>query len=325
MTNELLERCKLFASNLEMMKKNFRWESSQLYAICANIYTDEGIELNPKRIKATKEIIKCSTNMFSNFRSVSITVPLATLLSMDKFPSKTFEQVRLVYDILKELFSPSAYLTLAAYLIVKNSNLEEYHKLAKRSRLTFDMIKKSHFFLTSSVNCITAVIFALSNSNETEIIAKADECFEILKQKLSGGNTIQAISNTLALSEDDSFGLCIKTMRIIEGLRSHGYKLNSGVDLAVFAGLAISNASVEIIIKDILEVNAYLMTVSGFGNIITGSKIMDPKLLGKRRILYSSLIVLDEYSKSSTIDSSLGAASFMASINIINSLSPTNL
>lgn len=69
--------------------------------------------------------------MFSNFRSVSITVPLATLLSMDKFPSKTFEQVRLVYDILKELFSPSAYLTLAAYLIVKNSNLEEYHKLAK--------------------------------------------------------------------------------------------------------------------------------------------------------------------------------------------------
>ncbi len=325
MTNELLERCKLFASNLEMMKKNFRWESSQLYAICANIYTDEGIELNPKRIKATKEIIKCSTNMFSNFRSVSITVPLATLLSMDKFPSKTFEQVRLVYDILKELFSPSAYLTLAAYLIVKNSNLEEYHKLAKRSRLTFDMIKKSHFFLTSSVNCITAVIFALSNSNETEIIAKADECFEILKQKLSGGNTIQAISNTLALSEDDSFGLCIKTMRIIEGLRSHGYKLNSGVDLAVFAGLAISNASVEIIIKDILEVNAYLMTVSGFGNIITGSKIMDPKLLGKRRILYSALIVLDEYSKSSTIDSSLGAASFMASINIINSLSPTNL
>lgn len=165
----------------------------------------------------------------------------------------------------------------------------------------------------------------MSNSNETEIIAKADECFEILKQKLSGGNTIQAISNTLALSEDDSFGLCIKTMRIIEGLRSHGYKLNSGVDLAVFAGLAISNASVEIIIKDILEVNAYLMTVSGFGNIITGSKIMDPKLLGKRRILYSALIVLDEYSKSSTIDSSLGAASFMASINIINSLSPTNL
>lgn len=108
-----------FCFQLGNDEKNFRWESSQLYAICANIYTDEGIELNPKRIKATKEIIKCSTNMFSNFRSVSITVPLATLLSMDKFPSKTFEQVRLVYDILKELFSPSAYLTLAAYLIVK--------------------------------------------------------------------------------------------------------------------------------------------------------------------------------------------------------------
>lgn len=325
MTNELLARCELFASNLEMMKKNFRWESSQLYAICANIYTDRGIELNPKRIKAAKEIIRCSTNMFSNFRRVSITVPLATLLSMEKFPSKTFEQVRQVYDVLKELFSPSAYLTLAAYIIVKNAEPDDYQRIAKKSRLTFDMIKKSHFFLTSSVNCVTAVVFALNCTNETDVIAKSDECFEIMKQKLNGGSTVQTISNTLALSREDSFALCIKTMRIIEGLRSHGYKLNSGVELSVFAGLAISSSSVENIINEILEVNAYLMTVSGFGNVITGSKIMDPKLLGRRRILYSALIVLDESSKNLGIENELGAASFMAFINMISALTPTNL
>ena len=79
MTETLLARCELFARNLEMMKESFKWEASQLYPLCANIYTTNGITLDPKRIKTSKEIIKENTSFFSNFRSTMTTIPLATL------------------------------------------------------------------------------------------------------------------------------------------------------------------------------------------------------------------------------------------------------
>lgn len=331
MTEQLLLRCELFAGNLEMMKESFKWEASQLYPLCANIYTQNGITLEPKRIKTSKEIIKDNTSFFSNFRSTTTTVPLATLLSIEDDPNEMFVKVNSVYNMLKEVFSSSSYLTLAAYLIVKLSSPKKYEEITNQTREIFDKIKKEHFFLTSSEDCLIAVQFALNNKSNNDIITKSEECFEILKSEISHGNTVQAISNTLALSNIGSKELAEKAMEIINALRTHGYKLTNGVDMAVFAALAVTDVSVEQIVNDILEVNAYLLTVKGFGNILTESKIMDPKLLPKRRLMHSAVIVLNEYAKEA-IESTecnnadeLTSAERMAMLYSIISFSPSNV
>ncbi len=331
MTEELLSRCELFVKNLEMMRENFRWEASHLYALCANIYTGKGIEINPQRIKASKDIIKDGTSFFSNFRNITTTTALATLISMEQEPANTFLLVRAVYGFLKEFFSPSASLTLAAYLIVKYSSAEKYAETTMHTRKMFDMMKKNHFFLTSSGECITAVQFALSGKNDDDIIGRSEKCFELLKGEMNIGNTNQAISNVLALSDKDEAEITEKTLAVINSLKGHGYKLTAGIDLSVFAALALSDFETERIVNDTLEVNAYLMTVQGFGNAITGSKLIDPKVLPKRRLMHSALIVLDEYVNLAASggfgegSDSLSSALTMALINMTISLGPANV
>ncbi len=330
MTETLLARCELFARNLEMMKESFKWEASQLYPLCANIYTTNGITLDPKRIKTSKEIIKENTSFFSNFRSTMTTIPLATLLSIEQNPMETFKELNNVYNLLKEVFSSSSYLTLAAYLIVKHSSQDEYESITNQTRIIFDIIKKEHFFLTSSEDCLIAVQFTLDKKPNNEIIKKSEQLFELLKPEFSNGNTVQAMSNTLALSDKENDALIDKTNRIITSLRGHGYRLTSGVDMAVFAALAIADVSVEQTVNDILEVNAYLLTVKGFGNLLTESKIMDPKLLPKRRLLHSANIVLNEYAKEARFNSleyadNISSAELMATLYSIISVSPSNV
>lgn len=330
MTETLLARCELFARNLEMMKESFKWEASQLYPLCANIYTTNGITLDPKRIKTSKEIIKENTSFFSNFRSTMTTIPLATLLSIEQNPMETFKELNNVYNLLKEVFSSSSYLTLAAYLIVKHSSQDEYESITNQTRIIFDIIKKEHFFLTSSEDCLIAVQFTLDKKPNNEIIKKSEQLFELLKPEFSNGNTVQAMSNTLSLSDKENDALIDKTNRIITSLRGHGYRLTSGVDMAVFAALAIADVSVEQTVNDILEVNAYLLTVKGFGNLLTESKIMDPKLLPKRRLLHSANIVLNEYAKEARSNSleyadNISSAELMATLYSIISVSPSNV
>ena len=330
MTETLLARCELFARNLEMMKESFKWEASQLYPLCANIYTTNGITLDPKRIKTSKEIIKENTSFFSNFRSTMTTIPLATLLSIEQNPMEIFKELNNVYNLLKEVFSSSSYLTLAAYLIVKHSSQDEYESITNQTRIIFDIIKKEHFFLTSSEDCLIAVQFTLDKKPNNEIIKKSEQLFELLKPEFSNGNTVQAMSNTLSLSDKENDALIDKTNRIITSLRGHGYRLTSGVDMAVFAALAIADVSVEQTVNDILEVNAYLLTVKGFGNLLTESKIMDPKLLPKRRLLHSANIVLNEYAKEARSNSleyadNISSAELMATLYSIISVSPSNV
>ena len=241
-----------------------------------------------------------------------------------------FKELNNVYNLLKEVFSSSSYLTLAAYLIVKHSSQDEYESITNQTRIIFDIIKKEHFFLTSSEDCLIAVQFTLDKKPNNEIIKKSEQLFELLKPEFSNGNTVQAMSNTLSLSDKENDALIDKTNRIITSLRGHGYRLTSGVDMAVFAALAIADVSVEQTVNDILEVNAYLLTVKGFGNLLTESKIMDPKLLPKRRLLHSANIVLNEYAKEARSNSleyadNISSAELMATLYSIISVSPSNV
>lgn len=333
MTDKLLERCKLFEQNLRVMRENFKGEVAQLYASCANIYTDMGIELNPGRIKTAEEIIKDNTSFFSNFRSMNTTITLATFLSIEEDPQQVFDEISFVYNILKELFSSSAYLVLAAYLIVKTTPAKNYRDITDKTRIIFDMIKKEHFFLTSYEDVITAVQFALCNRKFESIIFKSEEFFELFRYEIGNRNTVQAISNILALSNKDSKELKEKTMEIINKLKSHKYKLTSGIELSVFSALAMSKMGTEQIVNDILEVAAYLLTVKGFGNMLTESKLMDQKLLLKRRLTNSAILVLNEYTKNAKQDisiskediDSLVRANTMVSLDIIISCNPSNI
>ncbi len=80
MIDSLKQRCDLFVKNRDIMKSNFKCDNSMLFPLCASLYAEKGLEIDPNKIKASKEIIKNNTGIFSNFKSTQL-LALATMLS----------------------------------------------------------------------------------------------------------------------------------------------------------------------------------------------------------------------------------------------------
>jgi len=61
MTESLLRNCELFVKNRDILKVNFKWDSSQMHPLCASLCAERDIEADHEKIRACKEIIKENT------------------------------------------------------------------------------------------------------------------------------------------------------------------------------------------------------------------------------------------------------------------------
>ena len=77
-------RCRQFIKNKEVIRKEFSWESTYMYPLCAAIFTMNGKEADGGQLKACTELLRQHTGMFSNFRSTA-RLPIASLMAVGVF------------------------------------------------------------------------------------------------------------------------------------------------------------------------------------------------------------------------------------------------
>jgi len=286
--NDLLkQRCELFVKNRDIMKDDFRWENSMMFPLCASIYTERGLEINPDKIKICKEIIKNNTGIFSSFKGIPF-MALANLLSLEDNPESKFSDVLKIYDILRNEFHSSTYLPLSAFIISYISETDDYVRVAQKTKDIYKKMKNEHPFLTSSEDCSYAVLTALSNLQEDEAIDEMEKCYDILNSKFFSANAVQSLSHTLALGEESSVEKCNKVIDIFDQLKEKNCKFGTGVELSVLGLLAITTENIDKAVNDIVEVNEYLLSRKGFGAFGTGKT---------QRIMYSAILVSQENKK----------------------------
>lgn len=286
--NDLLKkRCELFVKNRDIMKENFKWENSMMFPLCASIYTERGLKMNPDKMKLCKEIIKSNTGIFSSFKGIPFMV-LVTLLSLEDNPESKFTEVLKIYDILRNEFRSSSYLPLSAFVISSISETDNYLSVTQKSKDIYIKMKNEHPFLTSSEDCGYAVLTALSNFQAEEAIDEMEKCYNFFKDKFFSANAVQSLSHILALGEESSIEKCNKAMNIFNQLKERNCKFGTGVELSVLGLLAITTENIDIAVNEIVEVNEYLLSCKGFGAFGIGKT---------QRIMYSAILVSQESNK----------------------------
>lgn len=282
--NEVLKKqCQLFIQNRDHLKNHFIWENSAIYPLCASLYIEKELEVDIHKIKVAKELIKEETDLFSNFRG-NLLMLFATRLAIVDEPKEQFERVKKLYELFKIRFLGSPYLALAAFALVEQVAEEDDKKAVEQTIRVYEKMRKEHPFLTSKEDLSFASLFAISQMSEDEAIVRMEKCYRLLNDQFFSSNAVQSLTHALAFGEETEEIKCRRVMTLFNRLKENGCKYGTGIELATLGLLAllIKDSEVEETIKEILEVNRYLLDSSGFGAFGIGKV---------QRLMYAVLIV----------------------------------
>jgi len=306
MTESLLRNCELFVTNRDILKVNFKWDSSQMHPLCASLCAERDIEADPEKIRACKEIIKENTGLLSEFKG-TVLLALATILSFETDPEGKFHQVTESYAALRKEFHSSPYLPLSAFMIADMADSFSYEAIVDKAKRIYKKMKEKHPFLTSSEDAGFAVLFALSDIDEDETIRRTEECYSLLKGRFFSSDSVQALSHALAMGAGTTEEKVARTLEIYEKLKEKGCKYGTGPELATLGMLSLSGSDVDTIVEDVVELDQHLSTVKGFGTFGTGKA---------QRLMFASFLTANEYKKSS-LSSAMKATLFNSVTSLI--------
>ena len=259
MTN-ILQQCERFIANRDVVKEVFRWESGYVIPVSAACLGREAAD--EERLRAAAALLKRETGAFSPFRGFARPV-VAAMLSLEADPEACLTEALRMYEALRERFSSSSYLPLAAMSLSRLST--DYADTARRAREVYDCMKADHFFLTSSEDSVFAALMALSARTPAEAEREAEACYDRLRRTFSASNGLQSLSHVLALGEGRGEDKCDRVVSLYEALRRTGLRFGRNLELPVLGALSLLTEEIDAIAAELGEADEYLARQKGYG------------------------------------------------------------
>lgn len=285
MKDSLKRRCELLVLNRDIIKAEFKWESSYMYPLSASLFAVNGETANADVMQRCKDLLKQKTSIFSNFRGTS-KIATISMLAMSYNSDEKMDQIIGIYNDLKNLFFGSEYLTVTAAAISNLAETSQYQQIIKRTRVIYDLMKSSHPILTSGEDSPFAALLAVSDFDDSYIAEESERCFSMLKPEFFSGNAVQSLSNVLTLGQQNTSEKCDRVLELYKYLRSNGYKYGKEYELATLGVLALLDVPVEVLAQDIMQADDFLKEQKGFGSFTIGSK---------QRLMYAGMMTMAEY------------------------------
>lgn len=310
MTTLYQERLALFADNSRQTNKLFKWRSVQVNRLAALLFALEDRAVEGDELHNSYALIKDSTGPFSMFRGNSA-ISISALLSLTQDPKHILTQTMEVYDLMKEIkFRTSDYLVVAAYQIAAHTQPDQYKYTVERAKAFYDRMKQSRRFQTSQDDYIFASMLALSGADVESCGNRMDRLYEALKPQLPfrSGNSIQALTQVLALGESDETTSVSRVLELRDIFREQGLRMDKEYTLPSLGILSLLPSEIESITTDIVESYNYLRTEKGF----SGWSITQPELL-----LLCAALVASEHLKNARGGTLLTTAAATSITNIV--------
>lgn len=291
--NEQTQLClQRFIENRDRIKSVFSWDSGLIHLSCAGIYTAKDKTVDIRMLQNCKDLLKQKVSVFSNFRSTART-PITAMMAVSENPEQTLDNGLIVYELLKKDFWGSEYLPLAAMIIAQMAQLDEYERIASRTRSIYNSMKAVHPFLTSSEDSALCALLSLSEQPDDVLLRDSEECYRILKPHFFSANAVQSLSHVLALCDGYAESKCERTMELFNKLKLSGYKYGTDYELPTLGILATSGGNLDSIVADIVEINTWLASQKGFGFFSSIST--------KQRLMYAGILAQKEYYQNDTM------------------------
>ena len=288
MKDSLKNKCRLFIENRDVFKAAFPWENSNFYPICASSFVNHDKLADAEHLKNIRSMLKNRVNAFSNFRS-ACELPIVATLALDERCEDRLESAIELHACLKEHFFGSEFLPVAAVALSGEVKRERYGEISERARRIYDLMKKSHPFLTSGEDCVFAAMLALSDKTDSELMRDVEISYNTLKDKFHDRNALQSLSHVLTLVSEEMLTAqdkCNMTVRLFDELKEKNQKYGTGYELATLGAIATLPCGTDETVRDLIDVSEFLKTQKGYGFWGIGKT---------QRLMHAAMIVTSEH------------------------------
>ncbi|MBP5493041.1 MAG: DUF4003 family protein [Clostridiales bacterium] len=326
MIDQVRERCDLLLSNSRAINKKFFLEENLMGVAAGLIFASEGKTADVDKMASCRKILKKNTRPLSNLRA-TVELVLLSKMALSEDPQKYLSDVLDAYDKLqKGKLLENNFMALAAILIVDFGCQEESDAIIEKAHEITKRMNKEHPILTDSEDTSFIMLLALSDKRADAVLSDLEEGYTYLKKthKVSASSdVIYELCEVLALSFGDMQEKCDQAMRIYSAFAAKKAKLGSDHAFSSLGILLDVDLDTESLVKEILEVEAYMEGWKGFG---------EKEIDQKKRIMYASFIVSDVCGKSSAASSNpaisntlsiIRAKKISTMISIVGSVAPS--
>ena len=267
MHTDLEELVTRFIETRDAIRDVFRWENQYIYPACTHIFLTAGRAMDRERLESCKALVKSTTGPFSNFRG-NVRLPLICMLAAGDEPEARWERTQRTYDLLKETFSGSQYLALAALLLSDAVPETETPALAARGKGLYRRMKKEHPFLTGLEDSVFALLLAESQRTDDELMEDMETCYRLLDERFPKGDALQSASHVLALSADAPEEKVYRMIALFDGVQSAGGKYGKDRQLPILAALSLSREPVDSLVQSLLDLDGLLAQQKGYKGVM---------------------------------------------------------
>ncbi|MBP5363366.1 MAG: DUF4003 family protein [Ruminococcus sp.] len=295
MTEVVKRKCELLVQNKIAISKKFMLEKAMMSMAAALIFTGEDKEADVEKMAECRKILSKHTGVFSEYRD---TVKLALLseMSLSEDPEKYIDDVKDIYKKLnKGNLTDNSNMVLAAMLICDLGRQDSTDKIIEKYNEIMKRMNKEHPILTDSSDISFVILLALSDKSIDSIIDDLNECYSYLKKECkvrADSDSIQGISEILALSDGEIKEKCDTVVKISEALKGNYSDIESGYAFTALGALIGIDETAEVLAGDIIGAEEFLKSSKGFS---------ENTIEKKHRLMFAVLLVAESYGTSSSM------------------------
>ncbi|MEO2205523.1 DUF4003 family protein [Paenibacillus pabuli] len=257
-------RVELFVSNVQLIKKSFKWQNPMMHRLAALLYAAENKTADGEAIRQSHDLMKQNTNLFSVFRGNSA-ISIAAMLSLTTDQESKMADTLHVYDLMKQIkFRTSDFLAAAAYQIAAQATPDQFQYTVERAKAFYDQMKAKHRFLTGQDDYIFAAMLALSDLDVESGVARLEQLYRELKPEFSPGNSVQALTQVLVLGDDNPESSA-RVLALQEAFRKRSIRLDKTYTLSSLGVLSLLPVNQDTLVDQVQETVDWLREQKGFG------------------------------------------------------------
>jgi len=294
MNTEFTRKLELLAANKKSIDKAFKFEMGISQVVASLLLASNGKEADIEKMKEARAILKKKAGVFSAFRDATELVILARM-ALENDPEKYIDDVKEVFDIfMKGKVFEDTYMVLASMIVVDRGRKADAEEIKDKTNEILKRMSKKHPILTSSEDLALAALLATTDRDIDSIIDDMEECFTYTKKELklkADSDSIQALSQILALNGGDMRAKCDKVAEIFAAFKEHGSKFGNYLEFPALGTLLNVNVSTDVLVSEIIEAADFLKQSKGFGGLS-----MDKK----SRLMFAALIAADVFAADNT-------------------------
>ena len=286
MKPELEKLCADYIANRDTVGKVFKWDSNDLYTVCANVFCACGQTADTDRLKECREVIKKHTGLFSKFRSKKVRSILASMLSLVEKPEERMTLANDYFSLLKRHFKGTEYLVLTAFLLADLADQTLTEETALRGKQIYRRMNQKHRILTNKTDSVFAMLMAFSGKSEDELTEEVEAGYLALKKHFSNSGASQTAAQVFSMTGGLPEEKAQRLNDLYDALTEAEIKYGHADELAPLAALSLSDTPIPTLVEDIKEADEFLKDQKGYGT-------KEDEL--KKRALHAVMIVSDQY------------------------------